>query len=327
MAQSSYLSWRSALSASILAAFLVWMVWYVSRHWAEFRVIGDVSLPHLLGLYSIFVLIVAANGLTTYIILRAFGIRLSTQAWLALSVATSFMNWVTPLRGGAGFRAVYLKTIHRFALTNFVATFGAVTLVYTAVHGVLGLVAMAELHRLGNPPSLTLSVLFAGITLLTAIVMLVRMPVIRSKNPALRQLSTVLDGWNTLQAQRKSLLGLTLTILALALFTVIQYALAFSAIGVKLSPSALLFFVAARNMAMLTSITPGSLGITEAVTVFLGRSLNYTPAEGLLVQGLIRVVSITSLLAAFPFALHVLRRGASKGDAAPASPGPGAELQ
>ena len=69
-----------------------------------------------------------------------------------------------------------------------------------------------------------------------------------------------------------------------------------------------MIYAASKNLASLVGLTPGSLGIVELISIYLGSVLGYGTADALAVQGLIRAVAIAVLLLVGPFALIYLRR-------------------
>jgi uncharacterized membrane protein YbhN (UPF0104 family) len=297
---------RMLLSAVILVVFGIWTAWYVVRHPHEFRTILQVPIGHLVSLYLLFFLTMVCNGIFMRDVVMAFGTRLGVRAWLPLSFLSSFVNFLMPMRGGAGFRAVYLKTVHRFAISDFVSTLSAMYLIYLSVHAAIGLGALAVLWRQQGSFSLRLFALFAIVLIscLAAIALHSRIPAF-SRFP-LRQVAAVIRGWRNLHANPHILARLILTACIFALLSASQYKIAFAAYGVDLSAAQVLMFVAARNMAMFVSVTPGALGVVEVLAVYLGRVMDYAPAEALMVQALIRTVTLTTLMASFVFASRAL---------------------
>jgi uncharacterized membrane protein YbhN (UPF0104 family) len=211
-----------------------------------------------------------------------------------------------PMRGGAGARAVYLKTVHRFSIGDFVSTFSAMYLIYLGVHAAIGLGALVALGQQRGLFSVPLCAFFATVLIscLIAIALHSRMPAF-ARFP-LKQIATVIHGWRNLRSNPRVLVRLTLTTCIFAVLSAGQYKIAFAAYGVDLSAAQALMFVAARNMTMFVGITPGALGVVEALVVYLGTVMDYAPAEALMVQALIRTVTLTALLASFPLAARAL---------------------
>lgn len=298
--------WRGLLSIAILATFSAWTVLYVRGHWDEFSIIADVPLIHLLGLYLVFSMLMACNGLFIHYIMKAYGTTLKTRVWVGLSFMSSAINFFMPMRAGAGFRATYLKGAYDFPITSFLSTFTAMYLIHLAVHGGLGVLAALVLWGQGKTYSHLLALLFLLVALASMAPIILRFRLPEYTTFPLREIARVVNGWESLRNNRALFFRLVMTVTLFASLTVIQYKIAFSAYDISLSMPAILFFVCGRNMAMFVSLTPASFGIVEGLAVFMGSSLNYSAAEGLMVQALVRTVTVTTLVISIPFASHVL---------------------
>ena len=297
---------RPLISIVTLVLFIVWVAWYAAGHWRDFAVIADVAWPNLLGLYLVFVGILMVNGLYTRYVLLAFGVHLRFKEWVFLSIASTATNYITFFRGGAGVRALYLKLHYQFSFTDFLSTLSAMYIMYFLFNGVLGLASMALLAGNKAGYNLLLTLAFAGLTVLSAAVMLLNIRVPEYNMFPFRQIARIINGWDAIRKNRvlcAKLLGNT------ALYTllmVLQTKLAFFTYGVKLSWGAVFCFTSVKGLALLAAITPGSLGIVEWLSVYLSRILPYTGSEALMAQALMRAVSLTTLLVTGPLAVHYL---------------------
>ena len=117
--------WRLFLCIAVLVAFTAWTFGWVYRHASDFRVLADLPGRSVLGLFAIAAATVICNGLYIKFALQAFQVEIPAREWLSLTVATSLLNYVTPLRGGMVARAVYLKAHHRFGYVDFLSTSSA----------------------------------------------------------------------------------------------------------------------------------------------------------------------------------------------------------
>ena len=90
------------------------------------------------------------------------------------------------------------------------------------------------------------------------------------------------------------------------LLALIRAKVAFAVYGVNLTWGGSMFQAAGQGMALLVSLTPGSLGIVEMMSIYMGQSLQYTASEALMVQALLRVVDWTTLLVISPIAIRAL---------------------
>lgn len=297
---------RPLISTILLAVFLIWVVWYVMGHTREFSIILQVPWPNLIALYLIFLATIYLNGLYTRYILSAFGINLKIAEWLPISVATTAANYLTFFRGGAGVRALYLKARHSFSFSDFLSTLSAMYIMYFAVNGLVGIAGLLLLARQGQAFDLPLAVFFIIITIISFLVMLLKIQMRAFNTFPLAQIARIVNGWNNIR-KNKILLGqLVINIALYSLLIILQTKIAFATYDVELTWPAALFYSAGRNMMALATITPGALGLVEALSIYMGQTLQYTPAEALLIQGLVRFVVISTLLVTGPLAFASL---------------------
>lgn len=301
-------SLRMLLSVLIIGGFATWVIWYVYTHEQEFLIISQVSWLKLLLLYCVFFALIVCNGKFIQLVTSAFQIRLKRTEWLALSAASSFTNYFLPFRGGAGLRALYLVKLYSLPLADFIATLSVMYLMYTVVNGTLALVGMALTALEGGPVSVSLMIFF--IVLTTAGLVLMKsdyVPKGDSQGFFSKHFYQMLLGWKLVRENNHLLAKLWLITLTFSLISVWQTQIAFSAISVSLSWGGVLIYTASKNLALLVSLTPGSLGIVETISIYLGTVLGYTTAQALLVQGLIRMVAISTLIVAGPLAIILLK--------------------
>ncbi len=249
------------------------------------------------------------NGLYIKFALQAFDVDLPAREWLSLTVATSVLNYFTPLRGGMLMRAVYLKSHYRFAYVDFLSTLSAMYLMVVFTYGLLGLAGNALLWRQGVVGDRVVLAILAGGTAAAAFLMFVRVRLPRWRGIPLRQIIRILDGWALLRQNRSAFLKLMLTTLAFSVLSVLEVKLACSAVAVDLDWGGVLLYASGQNLAFLASITPMALGIAEVVSIYLGTALDYDISQALMIQTLLRVVPLILLLAAALPAFHHLGVG------------------
>ena len=100
---------------------------------------------------------------------------------------------------------------------------------------------------------------------------------------------------------------LWLVMIGYAGLTTGQLKLLFDAFHVELSWGGILFYTAGQNVAALATLTPGALGIMELLGIYMATHLAFSTSEALLVQGLFRIVMLTTLFGTLPLALVWLR--------------------
>jgi len=300
---------RKAISLAILASFLFWVVWYVTGNIDKFAAIGEVAWPDVFVLTVVFLTILICNGMFIVVVASAFQIRLGSVEWLALSFASSFANYFLPFKGGTGLRALYMSKIHGFPVTKFISTLSVIYLMHIVVNGILGLVGMGLIKLHGGHINMTVFIFFVLVSLLGVLAITIDIDIkTRYERFPMAQLRRVFVGWKKVRHDRALVGKLWLLMLVLTLATIWQCKVAFEAVSISISSGGVLIYAASKNLAMLVSLTPGSLGVVEVFSIYLGTVLNYSTSDALLVQGLIRSVAIIVLLILEPVALLLLRR-------------------
>jgi uncharacterized membrane protein YbhN (UPF0104 family) len=298
--------WHIITQVGFLGGFLSWSAWYVWKHASDFTIVTQVPLTRILALYGLFSVIIVLNGLYIRDVLLAFNIRLHTKEWLSLTVATSAINFILPFRGGAAFRALYLKSRYQLNFSDFLQTMSVMYIMHLFVYSSMGLLGMALLWHQGISYDVPLAVLFAITAFISISSILWNVPVKQSMPVPLRQIVYILNGWIALQKKKFLSIRLIIYTIFYALVTLAISKLAFSVYGVDLSWGGAMFQAASQSIALLISFTPGALGIAELMSIYVGQSLSYTTSEALIVQTLLRVVSWSMLLVLAPIAMHIL---------------------
>jgi uncharacterized membrane protein YbhN (UPF0104 family) len=311
---------RKIFSFALLVAFLAWAGWYVSNNMEAFRPVLQVTKIDALFLALAFMAIMLGNGLFIAVVSHAFGIRLVGPEWFSLSFASSFANYFLPFRGGTGIRALYMNRVHGLPIADFVSTLGIMYLMHVVVNGLMALAGMGLIARNDGTVNLALAAFFALVAISALATILIRFEIRRQfQRFPLVQIARLVNAWQSVRADRSLVVKLWLLMFAMTGVTVLQCRAAFDAVAVSLSWEGVLVYAASKNLGALIGLTPGSLGVVELISIYLGNVLGYSTADALSVQALIRAVAIVSLLSVGPVAIFYLRR--RLGRVAPAAAG------
>ena len=302
---SSYI--KKFSSIIFLLIFFGWTVWYIHSHADEFASISQVPMINLLSLYCLTLGVVVCNGLFIKYALRSFAIELGYRDWLSLTIASTVMNYMTPFRGGAGFRALYLKLQYGFAITDFLSTLSGMFLIHFIVNGSVGLLGMSLLWYEGALFDPLLALFFGTVVLGASVAIFLPSPTGNWSHPVLAKLIQIKQGWCVLRRDIAIYGPLWIAMIGYAGLSIVQFKLCFDAFNVDLSWGGILFYTAGQNLAALATLTPGALGIMEVLGIYMATHLAFATSEALLVQGLLRFVFFTTLFSTVPLALVWLR--------------------
>lgn len=268
-------------------------------------------------------LFLVTNGLFLKTYSGRFGIRLSVKEWLGLSIVTTMGNFVTPFSGGLMARAAYLKHRHGFSYADFTTSLAANYLVNFWVIGLTGIVVML---LLGNsfPGLWPLILFFAAVTAVTSLLAVVPVGELRGEAPLIRNLNRVMQGWRMIRKDRPFLERLVLYVIVNIALNGLSFYLAYVALGGDASFTASLVVSLLSSFSILINLTPGNLGIQEAVTSLSSALLGLGAGLGLLVAIIIRAASLLPALGLGPlFSYYLTRELASERPAVPGTAGNG----
>ncbi|MHC1729156.1 MAG: YbhN family protein [Syntrophobacteraceae bacterium] len=293
----------------VLLACVCLLAFYIWRHLSDFENLTNISIYYvlLIGCFWLFPLFL--QGLSLKTITIDFGIDLCFREYFSISVMTSFGNIFLPMSGGAGFRAVYLKSKYDFSYANFVSSLAGTYVVSFNVASQIALAGMAILYFQTGAFNYPVSGVFVTILLFT-LWAIVSPPASLDWLPIgwlKEHLTQLLNGWHTLRRSRKTVLKLLVwTLLYIFLSAVITW-LEFSAFRMKdsfgnpIGYLQSLIFVSIGSLSGLVSITPGAFGIRESLLMFSSQFLGISPAQALAVVLLDRSVGfvVVALLSTF----------------------------
>ena len=256
------------------------------------------------------------NGLFLKALTISFDINMHFFEYFSISVITSFGNIFLPMKGGAGFRAVYLKSRHDFDYSYFMSSLAANYLIIFNITSLAALICLALFYVCSGGFSFPAALVFLAVAALTSWAIVfpphgVQWIPIRWVRERAGQ---VLSGWQIIRRSRKTVVKLCL-LSALNLFLSFAVTwLEFAAFHMKdLHGNGIGFiqaaiFSAIGSLSFLISITPASLGIKEGMLMFSSQFLGITQSQALAVSLLDRSVQVLVLSVFFGFASIYIHR-------------------
>ena len=296
---------RRLVRVVVTLIVLVGLYWYTVRQWDEVLLASqqiDWSAIYKIGLFSLATLFV--HALFLKYALMAIDSPIPWTAWLPITVVTTFANLVTPFRGGTIARAAYFKVRYELPVSKFVGVLSGFYLIYTAFHGVLGLLGVmlgSRIEYLGTLGFFFLSVVICPLILIW---LSLRLPPEAVPTAFLRR--TVAAASALVRVRKVHLPIGVLCIVYLFLFT-LQMGVCLEAVGVQVSLFDLFVFSAVQGLSTLLTITPGALGVMEASAVFVGSYVGVSEAQALVMQFVFRLAFYLSVLVVFVPAVFFLQ--------------------
>lgn len=260
------------VSNTLFVVFLAIFLYYFTRNYADFRALFNLNIYTLVTILILLVISIYINGQFNRHALTVFNKHISRSEGFKVALLTSVGNYFGPFLGGVGIRAVYLKKKFNLAYSDFLSTVYAYYLIVFLTSAVCGLLSLALLKNNSSENGYYLLLPFfilvlAVITFLSNGInqLKISKKIIKFKNPLMK----------------RSKLTATLFYINIASFTslaLINY-LEFTLLGVHMSLGQLMLYTVLGSFSLLISVTPGALGIREAIYMYSSAVIGVTNKE------------------------------------------------
>jgi len=290
----------------VLLILIGWFASYFYQHIEEFRELKIVAPFFLVPIFLLTTLFLINNGLVLKYFLEPFNIKLKFKEWLGLSVINTMGNYLTPFRGGTAAKAFYLKTRYRFSYSYFLGTLAGMTIIAFLINSFVGLLTTILLYYIYGFFNILIFAIFLFVFLFLLGIVFFSPTVKETKCPFVNKLINVINGWHLIKSNRKIIAITSLISLinvAIMLFTIF---LEFRVFGISISLLSALFLSIMSTLSLFVSITPGALGIKEAIVAFTAVVINVPISQALTISFLDRVISLMIILILGPVFSYVL---------------------
>lgn len=287
---------RSALSTALGCAAAAALAGYLFFHRNELASLRCAAYwPLALAVFGS-ALILLADGALNFVMLRRLAVPVGWRECVSLSCVATAWNLLTPARGGAAFRAVYLKKVHSLGYRLFLSTllgFYVLTTLILCSAALGALVWLRTIEHRGNTTTLE----WTAAVCLLGCVLAAWLPATGWENYwLLRRIGAITQGWQVLRSEPRTVLSLLcVASLQMAAGLLALWA-CYRALGIRLGAIEVTAVGTLGAMSTLLSITPGSLGVYEAVVAFVANTLGVEPVHSVAAATISRLVLVVLLL-------------------------------
>lgn len=319
MSRRTLLSLLRRYSPLLLVAMIVgWGAWYVGNHPAEITAVKNLSPGWLLLLFSLAAAKLISTGAFTKIIVYSMGINLGFLEWFGLSAISAMGNYLTPFRGGAAVRAVYLKSRHDLSYSLFLSTLSILYVLTFATSAALGLLASVGLYVWLDFFNKTMVLFFTFLLLLPVgflalIKVKPRLFQLRNRGDSatlknrgyptwlfgavrwlLEMTNKIMEGWQSIFIHPRTLVRLVGASILNASVTLLMIHFSFAALTSRLPLLQSLVLSSLFMISSMIPITPSGLGVAELALVLASRGFVEDSSLSVLSAGLNRSVMMLS---------------------------------
>jgi len=262
---------KKIITFIVLVLIIGFFVKYILDNISEFKSILNVDPSRfwILGIIAIILLIILyVNGLILGMLMEPFKINLNFREKWGLSVITHFYNLITPFRGGAIIRSIYLKKKYEFSFTKFVSTLSAIYIIIFLVGSFMGILSMLLIWLFEGFFHLPIFILLSLIFLFFLFMIIFSPKIPKTNYKILNKLSETLDGWYLIRDNKKTLFLIGLISLLQIILTAFSVKLSYDIFLIDVGILKSLFISSINTISLLIQITPGNLGLADAIMVF-----------------------------------------------------------
>lgn len=302
---------KTLISISILITIVALFLYYIYNHISDFKTIFSLAFTFkTFFLLFIFVIIsisnIFSNGLLLDILTSAFGIKLKLRESFGLAMITRFYNTITPAHGGMGVRAIYLKKKHEFPYVHFLATLSAIYVIIFLIGSFVGLLSIFFIWLYYGLFNWIIFYLFLVIfvVLSCAIIFSPKLP--EAKNKWLNRFIKVINGWHLIKDNKKIIFVTALISLIQLVLGAVNFMILYSIFDIQLSFFKALFIASIGSIAILVSITPGNLGIGDAINIFSAAIIGVGLTEAVAATILGRAINLLIIFILGPIFSYIL---------------------
>jgi len=283
---------KKIVGTTLLIAILYLLFKYILKNLNDFQNL-QMNNPETILLMALVLLISFFVTSVLHInLLKPFRIKLNKNEAFGLAIITNFYNLITPLRGGAAARAIYLKKKHDFPYVHFLATLSAIYILIFLVSSLTGIFSMLTLTEKNYPILLVLSIF--TISLLSIIIFSPRIK--ENGNKWLDRFIKVINGWHLIKNNKKIIIITIIISLVQVFLAAINNLIVYQIFNIEISLAMALFIASIGNLSIIISLTPGNLGIGDAISVFIANIIGIPLTEAIAANILLRTVNLAVIL-------------------------------
>jgi hypothetical protein len=287
----------------IVVAVLACLGWYVWHARNDLAIITGFDLRYLAPMLAVPLLQLWVNGRIGRELAAVFGVRLSGLEAYSLAAVHALGNYLPLPQAGALARGVYMKRVHDLPYGTYAATVVVTYVSAMALYGFVGLAGLAVLAARGRTAPWQLWVIFAGLAALVAM-----FTPLSAAVPLPKKLAGFRDGVVRLGGRHHVLARIVVLQLVLTCLTSTGLWLACRALpgGEGVTWFAGLMMALMILAAGVANVTPGNVGVEQAVAMFTAHLLGMPLQMAFLASALFRAMAVVATFAVGPLLAHWL---------------------
>lgn len=168
---------------------------------------------------------------------------------------------------GAVFRGAYLKSQFSFPISKYLSSIGGSYIVGILTNSVFGILLSIIIYFQQKVFNLIIILIFIFFFMGSVLLLLIK-PKINSNKWMIIKINRIIDGWVEIKSKPKLIINLILLYFLGAIFSSLSIFLIYRGLGSEINIINSFYYSSISTLATIVNLTPGGLGINEAVLMF-----------------------------------------------------------
>jgi len=297
------------LSMGVLIITAAVLVLYVWNQKEVFRDIAKLDWTYVVLLMLVIEMIHLVAGLKNKVLVKSFDVELVFKEWFGLRMVSVMTSQLIAFQGAVmALNAVYLKKKHELPYSGFASvSMGSYHLSFL-ISSLLGLLVSVILYSRYGLIERGVFILFFAMSGLTLALLFFSASFPASDNRLIQAAVHSLEGWQRLKSDGQLVRRVSFLILARILLQAAMFYVGYKALSIDGSFLPVLLMAIVNDYTMLIRITPGNLGVREALIALASVAVGAGFNEGLLLAALLRTTSMVLAFTLGPLFSYLLTR-------------------
>lgn len=271
---------KNILSITLTITVLLLFGIYLYSNPQILIILKDISPLFLIIIMFLFLLLFLLEGIFIKVALNIFDKHIDLKESYYLSTVSRIGNYLLPMRAGAIFRATYLKNKYQFEYSKFLSTLYAYYILLFLLNSILALLVLLFKYLSLSIFYPVITVFFIVLLLGTLFVILFRKKIptregkgLKYINKGVKVFNKFLTSWDMIVKRKKLFLSLLLLTMGNILINGVIFYVEFLSLKIDINILDIVLYTCLSGVSLLVSITPGSLGLREAIFLFTSESI------------------------------------------------------
>ena len=296
---------KKLTSILILTITIALAIYFIITNINSFKQLQITNPINILLQITISLATILILALINKTLLKSLKVNLSLKESTNISILNSFYNLITPFRGGIAARAIYLKNKYNLKYTNFLGLVATSTLLVILISSILGIIATLLIYKQENIFNPIIPIIFLATLIITLTLIILPIKLKETKYSFLNNFIRIINAFNQTNKNKSFIIAAILTLIQI-LLAAYATQVAFNVFGIQITFIKTLFLASIGGIALVISLTPANLGISEAITVFSAQTIGISPIYSLSAAILSRLVQFLILFILGPIASYKL---------------------